>query len=159
MQTTKQTIAGNNNQNIIEIELNLKRFVKWCLLELSCKTLDHRNYNKSNKNKSRLIELYISNNENMDIAIEKVCKKLLTSKEINLISEIENIKLQFAILDKGKGEDDGNEEEEDEHYEHRLDLFTDAINYIGLYEINSLHGDVRDNFQDKFEKILGILDN
>jgi hypothetical protein len=65
------------------------------------------------------------------------------------------IGLEQAQENQESEQDD--EDPEDNLYETREELFNYVHNFIGLNEIQSLHGDSQDKFKEKFfEVVLGI---
>jgi hypothetical protein len=111
------------------MEAKLVYFVKWSILELACNAnLDIRKYNDATK-PSALIEGLEENDNNLDTTIETIVKALLQDTVFQqLLDNMEN-----------------------EPFEDIFNFFIDAI---GLYQIENLHPDYRDVFQQKLEFLI-----
>ncbi len=119
------------NSNFVS---KLVSYVNWVLIKLATdSSIDHRGYNNSEL-PSKLDELFNSN-EDLSTAITTVCEQLNLDEEF--VDQVET----FINLD---------EESSDDFYEVKTGLFAYVIEYIGLHQIESLHGDSRDKFEDIF---------
>jgi hypothetical protein len=131
----------------------LTRYVNWVLIKLSTdSSISHRGYNDS-ESKSRLSDLY-DLSEDLSVAVSTVCNELNSDQEF--IKQASAIMGLMVLIDAEQECDDGSDPE-DELYEAKIEIFNYVHGYIGLNEVQSLHGDSQDKFQDKFfEVVLGI---
>lgn len=111
------------------MEAKLVYFVKWSILELACNAnLDIRKYNDTTK-PSALVNGLKENYNNLDTTIETIVKALLQDTVFQqLLDDIEN-----------------------EPFEDIFNFFIDAV---GLYQIENLHPDYRDVFEQKLENLI-----
>lgn len=106
------------------------------VLKLACdQNIDHRNYAKE-KNESRLLKSW-KEHKTIDEAVKKIINKLLEEEEF--IKSLKNLK-----------DDEDNEDDEEE--EKREEICRIVFDYIGIGEINNLHGDDTDKFKDELMK-------
>ena len=124
---------------------NLSRFIKWSLLQLATNhTLKHRNYIKEEyRPKSLLDEKISEQDDNFELGIRDVCEAIISNEDICTLFQ----KLQS----EDESEDDEDEKDENENKEN---LFHEVISFIGLYEIESLHGDDIDYFMVMFYEYI-----
>ncbi len=131
----------------------LTRYVNWVLIKLSTdSSISHRGYNDS-ESKSRLSDLY-DLSEDLSVAVSTVCNEMNSDQEF--IKQASAIMGLMVLIDAEQECDDGSDPE-DELYEAKIEIFNYVHGYIGLNEVQSLHGDSQDVFQDKFfEVVFGI---
>lgn len=128
----------------------LTRYVNWVLIKLSTdSSISHRGYNDS-ESKSRLSDLY-DLSEDLSVAVSTVCNELNSDQEF--IKQASAIMGLMVLIDAEQECDDGSDPE-DELYEAKIEIFNYVHGYIGLNEVQSLHGDSQDKFQDKFFEVV-----
>lgn len=138
---------------------NLSSFIKWSLLELATNNkLDHRGYCQRDKKMESLLVNKIKNcSQDFDAGIVDVCEAVLMNPKI--------YKMFRRLQKKHKEEEGGSKQEEDDNDEdddddddelHHLKeyFFYEIVRFIGLYEIESLHGDDCDKFNRAFYNFL-----
>ncbi len=116
--------------------IDITDFIKEVIISLACSShLDFRN-NCCTKRESRLFNLVKERNFQLDVSIHEVVLDLLNdAKFIEYRQRLENM------------------HEEDEKDEARDELFNYFIDYIGLYTVFTMHGDVIDSLKDMLFKI------
>jgi hypothetical protein len=141
------TIATTDTTNTI-LKANIISYIKWVMLELACNNkIDHRNYDRDNKAKSRLYDTIKSNDYDFNYGISLVADTLLSDN--NTLQ-----KIIFRIEEISKSDEELKEDDGDERYELEDELFHYVNDFIGLHEIGSLHGDDADIFKDKLYGLL-----
>lgn len=121
--------------------IDITDFIKQVIISLACSShLDFRN-NCCTKRESRLFNLVKERNFQLDVSIHEVVLDLLKdAKFIEYRQRLENMH-----------EED--EHEEDEKDELKYELFNYFIDYVGLYTVFTMHGDVIDSLKDMLFKI------
>ncbi len=124
------------------IKDNLVTYIKLVFVELACNnSIDHRNYNSSKYQMPLIKTVIMTNNGNFDLSISEVADKLIQHNNFKLENLINNIN----SIDSDDYDDEPNE------------LFYFVNDFIGFYEISSLHGDSQDKFKNKLLFLLGII--
>mgnify|MGYP000665087988 CR=1 FL=1 len=125
------------------MENALLSYTRKTIFKLACdNTIDHRDYDNKKYN-SRLLNALHDNN-NTEEAIKKTILELLNESEfIELLEKYKNYDL--AVF-----KHNNYDEYEDELYEIKSNVFYHFINFLGLNEISSLHGDSVDDFKNEF---------
>ena len=120
---------------------NIQTCIKWSLLELATNlSIDHRNYSQTNKPKeSPLVQSIKANGGSFDQGINMLAQSIVSDQDMSQMVQ------ELAQLHGDKESYNC-----DEIYDLETDLFDKFIELIGLFEINSLHGDSVDKFRDKF---------
>jgi hypothetical protein len=122
----------------MSLKANLNIFIKNTIVELACNNrIDHRNYEK-NIHDSKLKTGMVKNNYNFDLTINEILEELLQDE---------------TFLDMVQSFQKGKVKNEEEEYE-LCDVYYTFIKFIGLNELQSLHGDSSDNFQSEFLKAI-----
>ncbi len=153
MSSFTETTESVNPNNFVP---QLTKYVNWVLVVLATdSSIDHRNYNNY-ENKSKLYDLFKTNSD-LSLSISIVCDELNSDEEFTYQVQtiMDLIGLEQAQKNQESEQDD--EDPEDDLYEAREELFNYMHNFVGLNEIQSLHGDSQDKFKEKFfEVVLGI---
>ena len=153
MSSFTETTECVNPNNFVP---QLTKYVNWVLVVLATdSSIDHRNYNNY-ENKSKLYDLFKTNLD-LALSVSTVCEELNSDEEFTYQVQtiMDLIGLEQAQENQESEQDD--EDPEDNLYETREELFNYVHNFIGLNEIQSLHGDSQDKFKEKFfEVVLGI---
>ena len=125
---------------------SFQNFMKMALLHLATSTLDHRNYHREKGKLSPLVKSVQEHNNSLDKGISALCDWIASNPVV--LEKVQNLrKMHEDEAEDGDGDED---EDEDAKYEGERDLFDQVIDFMGLFEINSLHADEVDNFRDKF---------
>lgn len=145
----------NEVESINEVELsnlvlknNLILYMKWVMLELSCNNrIDHRNYDRDRKSETKLKQIIEANDYDFNLGFDLMADQLISHKNNKLN------KLIKLLISAYKSED------EDYIYEIQQMLSRYVNNYIGFYEIGSIHPDEADKFEAKLLIFLGIYNS
>ena len=124
----------------MSLKANLNIFIKNTIVELACNNLiDHRNYEK-NIHDSKLKTGMVKNNYNFDLTINEILEELLQDETfLDMVQSFQKSKVKNDEL------------------EYKLcDVYYTFIKFIGLNELQSLHGDNSDNFQLEFLKAITL---
>ncbi len=154
-----EKVENTNTSNTSSYATTYANYIRWAVFELACSgNIDHRNYSESN-GKSKL-KKYVKKFASADKAIEQITKELVENKTFDeQIQEYLKIigktdQTQSALVDCDGDENDQDSCCSDEIYDTKQQLFSEFIDFVGLYEIDNLHGDNRDEFEEKFFQLF-----
>jgi len=144
-----------------QLKANLVKFIKWTLIQLACNSsFDHRNYSHDDYETCRLQES-IELHDSIDLGIENVVDELFSdSLDISGLdighspTSKPDSKLVSAFNKIVHNNNSDSHSIDENEYQLRQDIFNTVIDFIGLYEINSLHGDDRDEFLETFYEFI-----
>jgi hypothetical protein len=115
-------------------------YIRWAIFELACSSnIDHRNHSDTNTGESKIKE-YCREYNNCEKAIERITKELVEDIEFN--NNLDNYNV------------DVKENDDEELFDIKQELYSMFISYVGLYEIYNLHDDEFNNFQSKFFELI-----
>ncbi len=138
--TTEPTLASS-----LILKDSLISYMKWAMIELSCNnSIDHRDYDREDKPEPRLKQIIEENNYDFNLAFCKMAEELISNKNNKLYKLFKNLVSSYSIDD------------DDSIYDDKQELVCYVNNFIGLYEIKTLHPDDCDKFEDKLLMFLGI---
>lgn len=127
----------------------LTKYINWVLIKLATdSSIDHRNYNNY-ETKSRLLELFETNLD-LGLSLSTICEELNSDQEF--VEQVQTIMELIGLEQAQEGVDE--ESDPDELYESKEELFNYVHSFVGLNEIQSLHGDSQDKFKDKFFEVV-----
>lgn len=140
------------------LETSLIMFVKKTIVELACSNnIDHRNYDRT-VHQSKLKELMIKNNYNLDLTIEQIVKESL--EDITFLKMLKPFQKKITLDAEPKKNPLNDIEhldyDEDDLFELKTDVYYRFIEFVGLNELLNLHGDVSDVFQADFIKAISL---
>ncbi len=136
---------------------NLIKYVNWVLIKLATdSSIDHRGYNDS-ETKSKLMDLFETNSD-LTLSVSTICEEL--NSDQGFLDQVQTTMELFGLVktqEESEQVEESDEDVEEELYEAKEELFNYVHYFVGLNEVNSLHGDFQDKFKDKFFKVvLGI---
>lgn len=121
----------------MDLQERMIYFIKWSLIELSCKNNNYK-VNNNNASYSKIQNIIISNNYNIDYSITYLAKEIIDTNviqsTIHLINKLSNDSNDTKNILKE-------------------DLFQYIVSYIGL-QINNLTETNTSYFLSKFNEIL-----
>lgn len=123
-------------------------YMKWAMIELSCNnSIDHRNYDREDKPEPRLKQIIQENNYDFNLAFHKMAEELISNKNDKIYKLFKNLATSYSIDD------------DDSIYDDKQELICYINNFIGFYEIATLHPDDCDKFEEKLLMFLGIYNS
>ncbi len=165
-----EKVENTNTSNTSSYATAYANYIRWAVFELACSgNIDHRNYSESN-GKSKL-KKYVGKFASADKAIGQITKELVENKTFNeqiqeylkIIGKTDPTQSTIADCDADENNQDSccdddfcdeNSYGSDEIYDTKQQLFSEFVDFIGLYEIENLHGDDRDEFEEKFFQLF-----